>query len=106
MTLFLGELLWRKTVGVIGAGRIGATVIQRARAFGMKVVVADPYMTEERARDMYVELMELDDMLPVVRAFGAERGSNVQCNTPLMWPAIPWWVVFRLTSYTPSTHRS
>ena len=48
------------------AGRIGAAVIQRARAFGMKVIVADPYMTEERARDMYVELMELDDMIPKV----------------------------------------
>ncbi len=63
---FRGGQLSGKTLGVVGAGRIGATVIQRARAFGMRVVVADPYMTEERARDMYVELMDLDDMLPVV----------------------------------------
>jgi D-3-phosphoglycerate dehydrogenase len=63
---FRGAQLSGKTLGVIGAGRIGAEIIQRARAFGMKVVAADPYMTEERARDLYVELMELDDMLPRV----------------------------------------
>ena len=63
---FRGGQLSGKTLGVVGAGRIGTAVIQRARAFGMKVMVADPYMTEERARDMYVELMKLDDMLPVV----------------------------------------
>ena len=63
---FRGAQLAGKTLGVIGAGRIGAAVIQRARAFGMKVVVADPYMTAERARDLYVDLMDLDDMLPVV----------------------------------------
>jgi D-3-phosphoglycerate dehydrogenase len=63
---FRGAQLAGKSLGVVGAGRIGAAVIQRARAFGMKVIVADPYVTEERARDMYVELMELDDMLPRV----------------------------------------
>jgi D-3-phosphoglycerate dehydrogenase len=63
---FRGAQLSGKTLGVVGAGRIGTEVIQRARAFGMQVIVADPYMTEERARDLYVELMELDDMLPKV----------------------------------------
>ena len=63
---FRGAQLSGRTLGVVGAGRIGTEVIQRARAFGMKVIVADPYMTEERARDLYVDLMELDDMLPRV----------------------------------------
>ncbi|MDP2470660.1 MAG: phosphoglycerate dehydrogenase [Candidatus Palauibacterales bacterium] len=63
---FRGPQLAGKTLGVVGAGRIGAAVIQRARAFGLKVIVSDPYVTEERARDLYVELMDLDAMIPVV----------------------------------------
>jgi len=61
-----GVQLAGKTLGVVGAGRIGVEVIRRARAFGMNVIVADPYLTDERACDLDVELMELDDMLPRV----------------------------------------
>lgn len=63
---FRGTQLSGKTLGVVGAGRIGAAISQRARAFGMRVIVADPYLTEERARDLYVEHVELDEMLPIV----------------------------------------
>jgi len=63
---FRGSQVAGKTLGIVGAGRIGAAVAERARAFGMKVLVADPYLTEERARDLYVERMDLDDMLPLV----------------------------------------
>jgi D-3-phosphoglycerate dehydrogenase len=61
---YRGTQLAGKWLGVIGAGRIGAEVILRARAFGMKVMVADPFMTPGRAADLSVELLELDDMLP------------------------------------------
>ncbi len=63
---YRGAQLAGKILGVIGAGRIGVEVIRRARAFGMKVIVADPYLTHERACDLDVELVELDDMLPRV----------------------------------------
>ena len=63
---FRGGQLAGKTLGIVGAGRIGAAVAERARAFGMRVIVADPYLTDERARDLYVERMDLDDLLPIV----------------------------------------
>ena len=56
-----GVELHGKTLGVIGLGKIGALVSQRAMAFGMRIIAYDPYITEERARHMGIELMDLDD---------------------------------------------
>ncbi len=58
-----GVELYAKTLGVIGLGKIGALVAQRALAFGMRLVAYDPYISEERARHMGVELMDLDSLL-------------------------------------------
>jgi len=60
---FKGSQLSGKTLGVIGAGRIGTEVIRRARAFGMKVLVMDPFLQERRATDLSAELVELDELL-------------------------------------------
>ncbi len=58
-----GVELHGKTLGVVGLGKIGALVAQRANAFGMRLVAFDPYISEERARHMGVELMDLDTLL-------------------------------------------
>ena len=58
-----GVELHGKTLGVIGLGKIGALVAQRAMAFGMRLVAYDPYITDERARHMGIEKMSLDDLL-------------------------------------------
>ncbi len=58
-----GVELHGKTLGVVGLGRIGALVAQRASAFGMRLVAYDPFISDERARHMGVELMSLDDLL-------------------------------------------
>ncbi|HXY44124.1 MAG TPA: phosphoglycerate dehydrogenase [Acidimicrobiales bacterium] len=58
-----GVELHGKTLGILGLGRIGALVAQRAHAFGMRLVAHDPYVSEERARKMGVELLGLEDLV-------------------------------------------
>jgi D-3-phosphoglycerate dehydrogenase len=58
-----GVELHGKTLGVVGLGRIGALVAQRAHAFGMRLVAYDPYVSPERARHMGVELLALDELV-------------------------------------------
>ncbi|MGJ8622730.1 MAG: phosphoglycerate dehydrogenase [Yoonia sp.] len=60
---FMGVELTGKTLGVIGAGNIGSIVIDRAHGLRMKVVAYDPFLSEERATDIGVEKVELDDLL-------------------------------------------
>ena len=58
-----GVELHGKTLGVVGLGKIGALVAQRALAFGMHLVAYDPFISEERARHMGVELVDLETLL-------------------------------------------
>lgn len=52
-----------KTLGVIGLGQIGRVVASRAVGLKMKVVAADPYVSESAAKAMDVELVPLEDLL-------------------------------------------
>ena len=58
-----GVELADKTLGIVGFGRIGKLVAQRALAFGMKVVAHDPFVAPERARQLNVELLGLDELV-------------------------------------------
>src|SRR5215218_6093470 len=58
-----GVELADKTLGIVGLGRIGKLVAQRALAFGMKVVAHDPFVAPERARQVNVELLGLDELV-------------------------------------------
>jgi D-3-phosphoglycerate dehydrogenase / 2-oxoglutarate reductase len=58
-----GVELADKTLGIIGLGRIGALVAQRALAFGMRLVAHDPFVSADRAARLTVELVELDELI-------------------------------------------
>ena len=58
-----GVELLDKTLGIVGLGRIGKLVATRAAAFGMRIVAFDPYISAERARQLNIELMSLDQLV-------------------------------------------
>jgi D-3-phosphoglycerate dehydrogenase len=60
---FMGVELFNKTLGVIGAGNIGGIVCNRALGLHMKVVAYDPFLSEERAVQIGVTKVELDELL-------------------------------------------
>ena len=62
---FKGVELRGRTLGLVGAGRIGGEVARRCRAFGMRVVAYDPYLTDERARDIGADRAELEEVFEV-----------------------------------------
>jgi D-3-phosphoglycerate dehydrogenase len=72
---FMGVELTHKTLGLIGAGNIGSIVADRARGIKMKVIAYDPFLTEERAIELGVEKVVLDDLLA--------RADFITLHTPL-----------------------
>jgi D-3-phosphoglycerate dehydrogenase / 2-oxoglutarate reductase len=60
-----GVELSDKTLGIVGLGRIGKLVAQRALAFGMRLVAYDPFVSPDRARQMSVELVDLETLMAV-----------------------------------------
>lgn len=72
---FMGVELTAKTLGIIGCGNIGSIVADRALGLKMKVVAYDPFLSPERALDIGVEKVELDDLLA--------RADVITLHTPL-----------------------
>ncbi|WP_068874659.1 MULTISPECIES: phosphoglycerate dehydrogenase [unclassified Phenylobacterium] len=72
---FMGVELYAKTLGLIGAGNIGGIVADRALGLKMKVVAYDPFLSPERAVEIGVEKVELEDLLA--------RADIITLHTPL-----------------------
>jgi D-3-phosphoglycerate dehydrogenase len=60
---FMGVEITGKTLGVIGAGNIGGIVCKKAIGLGMHVLAYDPFLSKERAEEMGVTKVELDELL-------------------------------------------
>ena len=73
---FLGTELHGKTLGLVGLGRIGREVAERARAFGMRVVAHDPFISAEVAADLGVELLSLDDLTAAADVLSLHLPAN------------------------------
>ncbi len=64
---FVGRQLGGKTLGIVGMGRVGQTVAKFAKAFDMKVVAFDPYLSPQRAKELDVTVYEtVAELLPIV----------------------------------------
>ena len=73
---FLGEEVRDKTLGLAGLGRIGQEVARRARAFGMRIIAHDPFISEQAAADLGVELVTLDDLFARADYLSLHMPSN------------------------------
>jgi len=72
---FMGVELTSKTLGLIGAGNIGSIVADRAHGLRMKVIAYDPFLSPERAVELGIEKVDLDDLLA--------RADFITLHTPL-----------------------
>lgn len=72
---FMGMEVTGKTLGLIGCGNIGSVVAERALGLKMKVVAFDPYLAVERAADLGIVKVELDELF--------ERADVISLHTPL-----------------------
>ncbi|MEP7072074.1 MAG: phosphoglycerate dehydrogenase [Verrucomicrobiota bacterium] len=71
-----GVELYRKTLGIVGMGRIGSELSRRALAFGLRVLAFDPFLSAARARTLQVELFDdLNDLL--------KEADFITLHTPL-----------------------
>jgi D-3-phosphoglycerate dehydrogenase / 2-oxoglutarate reductase len=71
---FMGVELYGKTLGLIGCGNIGGIVADRAKGLKMHVIAYDPYLSAERAGELGVEKVDLDDLLA--------RADFISLHTP------------------------
>ncbi|MGH7095701.1 MAG: NAD(P)-dependent oxidoreductase, partial [Stellaceae bacterium] len=71
----MGVELFGKTLGIVGCGNIGSIVADRAQGLRMKVIAYDPFLSAERAVDLGVERVTLDELYA--------RADFITLHTPL-----------------------
>jgi D-3-phosphoglycerate dehydrogenase / 2-oxoglutarate reductase len=84
---FMGVEVYKKTLGIVGLGKIGSHVAAVARAMGMKLIAYDPFISNERAEQLACRLVDLDllfreadyitKMKPTARIINCARGGII-----------------------------
>ncbi len=72
---FMGVEITNKTLGVVGCGNIGSIVATRGVGLKMRVIAFDPFLSEQRAEELGVEKVELDELL--------KRADFITLHTPM-----------------------
>ncbi|MBM4146497.1 MAG: phosphoglycerate dehydrogenase [Nitrospira sp.] len=72
---FMGVELYNKTLGILGIGNIGSQVAKRMQAFAMNVIAFDPFLSEDKAKIMGVEKVDLQNLF--------KRSDFITIHTPL-----------------------
>ena len=72
---FMGVEITSKSIGIIGCGNIGIIVASRAQGLGMKVLGFDPFLSDERAKQLNIEKVDLDTLL--------KKADFITVHTPL-----------------------
>jgi D-3-phosphoglycerate dehydrogenase len=72
---FMGVELYRKTLGIVGLGRIGTEVAKRALSFEMRVLAYDPYLSMEKAKQLGIESVDLNTIY--------KESDYITVHTPL-----------------------
>ena len=63
---FMGTEVYGKILGIVGLGRVGSEVAKRAQGLKMRIVAYDPFISKERAEQLGVTLIDLEELLPEV----------------------------------------
>jgi D-3-phosphoglycerate dehydrogenase len=71
---FMGSELFNKTLGVVGLGKVGSRVAQAGQAIGMKVIGYDPLISQERAEQLNIQSVSLDEIW--------KRADFISLHTP------------------------
>jgi D-3-phosphoglycerate dehydrogenase len=72
---FMGIELFNKTLGIIGLGKIGSEVARRTQCMGMNVIAYDPFLSEEKAKSMGIEKLEISEIM--------KKADFITVHTPL-----------------------
>ena len=103
---FSGVELYEKTIGIIGLGRIGTLVAQRLAGFGATLIGYDPYVTQARAEQIGVELVDMEQMMKMQQQMMSNPAMMQQAQQMMSNPAMMQQATAQMKNMTPDDVRN